>query len=589
MKSRVRVRARIILLLIQLLIFNYSLIIETEATVRYVSKTGSSTPPYTSWATAADSIQKCIDICEYGDTIYVANGVYKEKIIMIPGLTLIGFGMDSCIIDTRHFQADPDFHSIKVNDNSIIEGFSIFCKTDQWGTGIFSLGNNIIRNNKIEQASLGIDVFTSGYNLIENNYIIKVDKGVNSSFTNSLISNNIIINPFSSGFWAGLNSRCKYYNNIVLYPVYDGFWSGQSYKSSLKNNLFIFKVIPGRYSQNTAIGAFSGDTVINNVVIGRWYEGYSGSGSVIKNNHIEGTQRAAFYYTYGPPLVFQYNNLWRNEINYINFTGDSTNIYKDPMFVLSDSLDYRLQMYSPLIDAGDPDILDLDGTRSDIGLYGGPFGRRYIYQDLPPRAPVNLTAVVDTAKIILRWNRNTEADTSHYKIYRSLTANFTADSTTLIAATTDTFYIDILRQEYERMYYKVSCVDKQGNESEPSEEAAILFSTIKDYPITINDYKLYQNYPNPFNPQTKISYRLKEGGYVKLYVYNIKGEIIDILVNQYQEGGYYEVEFNIDNKNQSVGEGEDPLASGIYIYQIMVRSKGEIPVFTDSKKMLYIK
>ena len=71
------------------------------ATVRYVSKTGSSTPPYTSWETASDSIQKCIDVCVDGDTIYVANGVYKEQVVMILGLSLIGAGMDSCAIETR--------------------------------------------------------------------------------------------------------------------------------------------------------------------------------------------------------------------------------------------------------------------------------------------------------------------------------------------------------------------------------------------------------------------------------------------------------------------------------------------------------
>ncbi|NNL20943.1 MAG: hypothetical protein HKO83_06440, partial [Ignavibacteriaceae bacterium] len=69
----------------------------STATVRYVSKTGNSTPPYTSWATAADSIMECINICVFGDTIYVANGVYKELVDMIPGLKLIGAGMDSCI------------------------------------------------------------------------------------------------------------------------------------------------------------------------------------------------------------------------------------------------------------------------------------------------------------------------------------------------------------------------------------------------------------------------------------------------------------------------------------------------------------
>ncbi|QOJ28982.1 MAG: hypothetical protein HRU80_08855 [Ignavibacteriales bacterium] len=35
----------------------------------------------------------------------------------------------------------------------------------------------------------------------------------------------------------------------------------------------------------------------------------------------------------------------------------------------------------PLIDAGDPAILDLDGTRSDIGPYGGPYGMVYEYED----------------------------------------------------------------------------------------------------------------------------------------------------------------------------------------------------------------
>ncbi|MBZ0201133.1 MAG: hypothetical protein K8H86_14770, partial [Ignavibacteriaceae bacterium] len=43
-------------------------------TTRFVSKTGSSVPPYTTWATASDSIQKCINICNDGDTVIVANG-----------------------------------------------------------------------------------------------------------------------------------------------------------------------------------------------------------------------------------------------------------------------------------------------------------------------------------------------------------------------------------------------------------------------------------------------------------------------------------------------------------------------------------
>ncbi|MCW9097369.1 MAG: hypothetical protein OQJ93_08265, partial [Ignavibacteriaceae bacterium] len=49
------------LLLILLLLTAYSL--PLKATLRFVSKTGLSIPPYTTWETAADSIQKCINIC----------------------------------------------------------------------------------------------------------------------------------------------------------------------------------------------------------------------------------------------------------------------------------------------------------------------------------------------------------------------------------------------------------------------------------------------------------------------------------------------------------------------------------------------
>ena len=94
---------RTILLILTFFILNSSFYICT-GTVRYVSHSGSNTPPYTSWATAADSIMSAISISIFGDTIYVANGIYKERIDMIPGLSLFGAGMDSCAIDTRTFQ-----------------------------------------------------------------------------------------------------------------------------------------------------------------------------------------------------------------------------------------------------------------------------------------------------------------------------------------------------------------------------------------------------------------------------------------------------------------------------------------------------
>ena len=93
-----------LILFFTLLFLNYS---SSFTEVRYVSHSGNNTPPYLTWETAADSIMSAINISSFGDTIYVANGVYEEQVVMIPGLSLIGAGMDSCVIDTRNFTAPP--------------------------------------------------------------------------------------------------------------------------------------------------------------------------------------------------------------------------------------------------------------------------------------------------------------------------------------------------------------------------------------------------------------------------------------------------------------------------------------------------
>ncbi len=96
-------------------------ILSANATIRFVSKTGTSTPPYTSWQTAADSIQKCIDYSVDGDTIIVANGVYYESLIVNKYLVAIGSSMDSTVID------GTGLADITVDGNSdfILNGFNI--------------------------------------------------------------------------------------------------------------------------------------------------------------------------------------------------------------------------------------------------------------------------------------------------------------------------------------------------------------------------------------------------------------------------------------------------------------------------------
>jgi hypothetical protein len=600
-------------------ICNFSL-----AEVRYVSHSGSNTPPYLTWETAADSIMSAINISSFGDTIYVANGVYEEQVVMIPGLSLIGAGMDSCIIDAGNILSN----AIINDDTCLIEGFQVICSTYSWciyDSG--SIDSKVISNHFkcLVQTGGGIDVLNLDTSINSNIYVYKnlindVTIGIHILNSNCTIRENSIY-PFpdpQASIITGILIGADFFN---FYPVIDsnyietertGIDKGFGARPIISNNSIILRGVGGL---GMSLGGPS-DTawVYNNLVYAeRGMEGIYPSGIehlYLYNNYFIGNfddqQNLKYVVTLGPgqtainnvitnaergvravgtqDLVFKYNNVWNNDVNYYGFTPDSTNLSVDPMVMNEDTsrgeLDFHLQMFSPLIDKGDPAILDKDSTRSDIGLYGGPFGQMYNYQDLPPRPPVNLSAIVDTDYILLKWNKNTEADFSHYNLYRDTTENFTADSTTFVVSVEDTFYIYIRSEGISDLYFKLTAEDNQGNISEPSEELHLVLTGIKNNEeFTISSYKLFQNYPNPFNPSTRIGYRLKERGYVKLYVYDIKGELIEILVNKHQEGGYHEVSFG----------REKELASGIYIYQIMVRSGKNIPVFTDIKKMIYIK
>jgi hypothetical protein len=86
------------------------------------------------------------------------------------------------------------------------------------------------------------------------------------------------------------------------------------------------------------------------------------------------------------------------------------------------------------------------------------------------------------------------------------------------------------------------------------------------------EFNLSQNYPNPFNPNTEIGFSIAKFGFVSLKVYDILGNEIAILVNEFKPAGSYEVEFNVKD-----------LPSGIYLYKLQVDS------FIESRKMILLK
>jgi hypothetical protein len=85
-------------------------------------------------------------------------------------------------------------------------------------------------------------------------------------------------------------------------------------------------------------------------------------------------------------------------------------------------------------------------------------------------------------------------------------------------------------------------------------------------------FALDQNYPNPFNPSTIIRYELPKTANASLKVFNMLGQEIAFLANEYKEAGYYQATWNTSS-----------VSSGIFFYRLQA---GE---YVRTKKMILLK
>jgi len=82
---------------------------------------------------------------------------------------------------------------------------------------------------------------------------------------------------------------------------------------------------------------------------------------------------------------------------------------------------------------------------------------------------------------------------------------------------------------------------------------------------TLANFKLNQNYPNPFNGNTTLSYKLNEPKHVELKIYNVLGNEVVTLVNDFQSSGEYNINLNMNT-------GTLELPSGVYFARITAGS-----------------
>jgi len=113
---------------------------------------------------------------------------------------------------------------------------------------------------------------------------------------------------------------------------------------------------------------------------------------------------------------------------------------------------------------------------------------------------------------------------------------------------------------YDYSYHQSAIIGIVPNTTDINEEA-----------IEVKDL-LVSNYPNPFNPETMINYTVPIHGFVKLFIYNAKGELVEEIVNSSMNAGSYVVKFDGSRLN-----------SGVYFYKLECDGKSVV------NKMMLIK
>ena len=109
--------------------------------------------------------------------------------------------------------------------------------------------------------------------------------------------------------------------------------------------------------------------------------------------------------------------------------------------------------------------------------------------------------------------------------------------------------------------------------------ADISYLSINDEPNVIpSTITLFQNYPNPFYPKTTISFYIKQNCKIELEIFNIRGQKVKTLINDFMQPGYHTISWDGDNAYRN------KVSSGLYFYKLSVNGITEVV-----KKCLLVK
>ncbi len=568
------------------------------------------------------NIQQGIDSAKAGDTVMVAAGTYRGPITMKSDVFVKGAG---AAVTTILCADDPlCYTSTVVRFNRVrrtgISGCSLINEA-KLGESVIEVTSSDaeIAMNKIDQSGAGSAsvLVTSGLNVtVRDNYFIESKNG--GFFVISIGADTAIIsrNTFSPSsaqevVFVNANIRATIINNVFHLsrrPMM-GIVGSKLKRSVIANNLFV-----GGPSAGTAITLADAEStdVVNNIfdALGTGIDA-TGGGPNISNNIFTGSTVGV---NSPSATTHRYNCYWNNSTNLTSGPASTTELTADPRFVAREKGNYHLARLSPLWNAGDPASLwkDTDGTRNDIGIYGGPYADTSMYaasnirlrMGSAPGVPgdtVTIPVIASGFVGISGMQLVVEFDSQRLKLLGVHTAVSTR-SFSMVQKTIGQSMVSVVLNgsasvaiDSARVVEITMLVQPQATGSafvkiqnasvisgaaemisvQHTEDGVIDLTTlsVEGNPDPIpRTYSLEQNFPNPFNPATTIMYQIPAASWVTIKVYNVLGQELATLVDGEQKAGRHRSRWDAGR-----------FASGMYIYRIIAKN------FVHSKKMLYLR
>lgn len=187
----------------------------------------------------------------------------------------------------------------------------------------------------------------------------------------------------------------------------------------------------------------------------------------------------------------------------------------------------------------------------------------------------NLSYGVAAGVIYLNWIEPTEPEypLTGYDVYRKVNSG----EYELAAHVQEPLYSQSLGELGTNYHFYVISTYDLGT-SLPSNTISYSYTTPNEDNINqVLETKLLNNYPNPFNPETMIRFSLKDTSKARLSIYNLKGQLVKVLVDGELKAGMHQIVFDgKDRNNRSI-------ASGMYFYRL------ESGNYASTHKMLLLK